>query len=262
MMNSDGEHGVRINKCFSKFASRRQADSYVEEGRVTVNGHHVESGTRVYTGDEVTLDGKPIKWEQVSTNFRYLKHWKRTGVVTTTDLRIENNIIEDIGISDRIFPVGRLDEQTSGVILLTSDGRVPNAVLGAARNCAKEYIVTADKYVTDYHMDRLRKGIVINTVAQRDRNLRKRLVAPTLPCDVSRASGRKLRVVLKEGRNRQLRKMLGALGYTVRSIQRISFMGITLEGLDKAGDWAYLNDIEMALLEQKLVSQGSNVLRK
>lgn len=266
-MVAEREGGVRINKCFSKFASRRQADMYVDQGRVAVNGVKVAPGARVFSGDDVTLDGDPVVWEQLLANdtskFRYLKHWKRTGVVCTTDSLVENNIIDDVRVSDvitdRIFPVGRLDENSSGLILLTSDGRVPNAVLGASRDCAKEYIVTPDQHISNADIEHLRNGVIIKTVAQRDRGVRKPLIAKTLPCIVERAGGIKLRILLKEGRNRQIRRMLGVLGITVRAIHRSAFMGITLDGLENPGDWTHLNKEEMALIERKLGELTLNV---
>ncbi len=176
-VRSKEEAGVRINKCFSSFASRRQADLFVEQGRVAVNGAIISAGTRVFSGDVVSLDGNVVDWERLAlasgtSEFRYLKHWKRTGVISTADPDIPNNIVSEIqrnhASEDRIFPVGRLDENSSGIILLTSDGRLPNAVLGADRDCAKEYIVTPDMPVTDEHLQMLRDGVVIKTVAQRD----------------------------------------------------------------------------------------------
>lgn len=255
------DEGVRINKCFASFASRRQADLFVEQGRVAVNGKIVSAGTRVHSGDSVSLDDDIINWERLAltsdtSQFMYIKHWKKSGTICTTDPEIPNNIVARIetgGTSnDRIFPVGRLDENSSGIILLTSDGRLPNAVLGARRDCSKEYIVTPDMVVSDEHLDMLRKGIVIKTVAQRDHRRREPLVSRTLPCVCERAGEVKLRILLKEGRNRQIRKMLGALGYTARAIHRISFNGITLEGLGGPGDWAYLTEAEVELLKRKL----------
>jgi hypothetical protein len=133
----EGE-GIRINKCFKDFTSRREADRLVQDGRVLVNGELALIGTKVFAGDEVTLDGKAVDWQQLAIvdtrveaeeQFRYIKYWKPRGVVCTTDERVRNNIIEAVGYPARIFPVGRLDKDSSGLILLTSDGRLPNAVL-------------------------------------------------------------------------------------------------------------------------------------
>lgn len=259
-MTAENSAGVRINKCFSSFASRREADMFVQQGRVSVNGRVVVAGTRVMEGDVVSLDDIEIDWERLTlasttSAFKYIKHWKDTGVICTTDVDIPGNIISQVKVddegstSDRIFPVGRLDENSTGIILLTSDGRLPNAMLGAGRGCSKEYVVTADMPVTDEHVEMLREGVVISTVAQRDHKRKDALVARTLPCEVDRVDDMKLKLSLKEGRNRQIRKMLGALGYTTRAIHRISFAGISLDGLAGPGSWAYLTDEEMKTLK-------------
>lgn len=251
-----------MNKCFKSFASRRESDSFVADGRVSINGTAASPGARVHPGDIVELDGEAIDWERLNvdiqtSSFTYLKMWKDIDVICTTDPTIPGNIISIVkGLpgagDDRIFPVGRLDEMSSGVILLTSDGRLPEAVLGASNDCAKEYIVTPDLHVTDEDMEELRRGVVITTVAQRDRGVRKSLTAQTLPCGCERQGDRDLYISLREGRNRQIRKMLGALGYTARAIHRVGFMGITLDGLERPGDFAPLNDKEMAIIEARL----------
>lgn len=253
--------GIRINKCFKSFASRRESDSFVASGRVRINGEVATSGARVFPGDNVELDGNTVEWERLTVNvqtetFTYLKHWKDRNVICTTDDSVPNNIIRQVEKlykgQDRIFPVGRLDEQSTGLILLTSDGRLSKAMLGAGKNCAKDYLVTPDMYVTDEDLQRLEEGIEITTEAQRDRNVRKRITAPTLPCEVKRYDGLRILLRLQEGRNRQIRKMLGALGYTTRRIRRIGFMGITLDGLAGPGDVKELSVTEMALVRNKL----------
>lgn len=258
---SQRNDGIRINKCFKSFASRRESDHFIASGRVNINGRTAKPGARVFPGDVVEFDGTVVEWERLTVDvatddFVYVKHWKDVGVICTTDSSIENNIINQVSsrlsAHDRIFPVGRLDETSSGIIILTSDGRLPNAVLGASKNCTKEYIVTPDMYVSDDDIQTLREGVVIKTIAQRDRNVRKPIVKPTLPCDVERREGLQLFIRLKEGRNRQIRKMLGVLGYTTRAIHRITFMGIDLHGLSGPGDVANLKDEEMKLIMAKL----------
>lgn len=230
-----------------------------------VNGAVVEMGTRIHPGDVVTLDGKDILWERLAlpdaclSNFVYLKHWKPLDVICTTDMSVPNNIVASIQGrdwgTDRIFPVGRLDEQSTGLILLTSDGRLPNAVLGASKGCTKEYVVTPDRRVTNAHLQEIREGIVITTTAQRDGARKAPLTAPTLPTECER-HGSKLVIRLQEGRNRQIRKMLGALGYTVRAIHRTDFMGIGLDGLDSPGQWAYLNETELTIVHDRLTKHN------
>lgn len=265
------DDGVRLNKCFKSQYSRRESDILINDGRVTVNGVCAKVGTRVRQGDEVALDGNVVEWERLTLGekdvFTYLKFHKPLGIVTTADTAIPNNIISCLdsnGYSgkDRVFTVGRLDEETSGVILCTTDGALVQAALGKNSRSAKEYIVGTDQRVSDDDCATLREGVVIKTVTQYSHG-RKPLLAPTLPCVVERAvpddqDDNQLRVVLREGRNRQIRKMLGAVGsYTVRSLRRISFMGITLEGIEAPGSWALLNEAEMALVRQCLSEKAT-----
>ena len=261
---SDG--GIRVNKCFKSFASRRESDSFIENGRVIINDRVAKSGERVFPGDVVKLDGTQVNWERltvdVSTNdFIYIKHWKAENVACTTDFSISNNIIDRIigfeDVQDRMFPVGRLDEASTGLILLTSDGRLPNTLLGAEKQCTKDYIVTPDKYVSDDDLDQLRRGVVITTVASRDRQVRKKTISRSLPCQIERQNDKNLLFHLQEGRNRQIRKMLGTLGYTTRKIHRIGFMDITLDGLKGPGDSVLLNSEEMATIKEKLQADAS-----
>lgn len=214
--------GVRINKCFKSRYSRRESDALIDSGRVAVNGRPVSPGARVRPGDVVTLDGDEVEWERLALGgtveeFAYIKLHKPVGVVTTSSDEVENNIISCLRNSgydgqDRVFFVGRLDEQTSGLILGTSDGSLVNAALGGSSTSVKEYVVVTDRRVSDEDMETLRRGVVIKTVAQYARG-RPALVAPTLPCIVERvvpedADDRQLRISLREGRNRQIRKML------------------------------------------------------
>lgn len=261
--DGDGFNGVRVNKCFKAFASRRQADGFIMDGRVRINGKVAVQGDRVNQGDEVKLDGKIVEWERLNvldeenldgkTVFRYLKYWKPARVVCTMDERIENSLFWDledrIEKGDRVFPVGRLDEMSTGLLLLTNDGRIPKAVLGRNSGCEKEYLVTVDKEVTDTHLKRLTNGVEITTVMVRGNGERDVLTAKTLPCRIEREGKRRLKIGLKEGRNRQIRKMLGKLGYTALNIHRVAVMGITLSGLERNGDIACLDESEMRIIQ-------------
>lgn len=259
--------GIRVNKCFKSFASRRESDMFVNYGRVMINGNVARPGARVFSGDVVRLDRDIVEWERLTLDiktddFLYIKHWKASDIICTTDSRIPNNIIDELsGFStkvdtDRVYPIGRLDQSSTGIILLTSDGRLPGAVLGANNDSEKKYIVSSDMYVSNDDMEQLRVGVDITTVAQRDRNVRKTFSARTLPCDVERLSGNDLEVTLREGRNRQIRKMMGALGYTTRMIHRTSFMGISLDGLSGPGDSCLLNEHEMGIVNEKLANSN------
>lgn len=280
---------IRINKVLKKTHSRRQADQLIADGRLSVNNEPVHSaGQRVIPyQDVIRLDGKIVEgWEklnyfssddsQQSTPttiqhkasqpvFEYIKYWKPIGVTCTTDRRIKDNLIDALlydgcNPKSRIFPVGRLDKDTSGIILMTSDGRLPNASLRGKYKHPKTYMVKANRPVSESDIQQLREGLVITTVAQRDGNRSKPLTAPTLPCDVrlvqsqyasrQNLDSRILEITLVEGRNRQIRKMMEALGYRVLGLHRKEFMGITLDGLDGEGDWSCLSEIEMDIVQK------------
>jgi 23S rRNA pseudouridine2604 synthase len=269
---------VRVNKCFKADYSRREADALVENGRVTINGRRASPGARVCPGDVVALNGEPVEWERLAApdadavdQFTYIKMHKPVDVVTTTAADVPNNIIaclNDAGYRgrDRVFPVGRLDEASSGLIILTTDGTLVNSALGAGSNSEKEYLVRTDVRVSEEHIQELRTGVVIKTVAQSSRG-RIPLVAPTLPCICERVSDEqddcRLRIVLREGRNRQIRKMVGNIGdYTVREIFRRSFMGITLRGIERPGSWALLDEDEMCLVRKTIATKESHTVEK
>jgi len=280
-----GGGGIRLNKVFKATHSRREADKLIESGRVSVNGEPLlnKGGIKVVPfRDVVTLDGKVIHgWEKmnainennVDTNgnhhagenlqtssFEYVKYFKPLGVTCTTDLRIKGNIIESIGRDGynprhRVYPVGRLDKETSGLIVLTSDGRMVNAVLRGEKKQPKVYKVMVNGPLEEEDLQRLRDGIVITTVTQRKGRSEEEntLVARTKNCKVERIGPSSCQMTLVEGRNRQIRKMMQALGFRVVKLHRIEFMGIHLtEGLKFPGDWAHLDEGEMELVENAL----------
>lgn len=295
---------VRINKCFREFASRREADRFVEDGRVAVNGVTATSGQKVQPGDVVTLDGKKVQWEVLAAElavnpknspssprsssntsppirardtdddddgseklpledrFCYIKYWKSRGVVCTCDRSIRGNILDALSQPPpgvRLFTVGRLDKDSTGLILLTSDGRLPNASLRSREGHPKVYRVTADRPIPDEDCRHLASGVVITTVAQRDRGVAKELTAATLPCRLKRDGdgGRRLLIELREGRNRQIRRMLDALGYETLELHRLSFMGIGLSGLWE-GEWKALDEREMRILRMAVRAAEAN----
>jgi 23S rRNA pseudouridine2604 synthase len=275
-----GEKGIRLNKVFKATHSRRAADDLIASGRVTINGNSVDSkgGSFVVPfKDVVELDGKLVSgWEEMNAvqettsndlstgNFEYVKYYKPRGVTCTTDRRIKGNIIDEIAYDGyrskhRVFPVGRLDKDTSGLILLTSDGRLPNASLRLSQKQAKTYHVRVNSEIRDSDIQTLRDGIVITTVAQRDRNA-KELTAKTKPCTVERFPDRSDSIVMTimEGRNRQIRKMLAGLNYHVVALRRVSFGGITLDDLQAPGAWRRLNVNEMEIIERILTEAIEN----
>ena len=204
-----------------------------------------------------------------SNTFSYIKYWKPRGVICTTDRSVSGNILDQLEQHDgchvrrdfsRLYPVGRLDKDTTGLLLLTNDGRLPNAALRKEHKQTKVYNVRARWMLDDHDLDCLSQGVVITTVAQRDGKKAAPLTAPTLPCRVDRLDGRSCRIYLTEGRNRQIRRMLQAIDNEVVDLHRVSFGGggkhkggvISLRGLDGPGDWQELEGEEMGLIDEIL----------
>ena len=225
-----GTDTSRINKYIasSGLCSRREADRLIEEGRVTVNGIVAESGMQVCGDDIVLVDGKNIIPE---TNDVYIAFNKPLGVTCTTDSRDPSNIIDYIGYPERIFPIGRLDKNSSGLILLTNDGSIVNTLLRAENNHEKEYQVTVDRPYDDKFIKEMQSGVPV-------------LGQITLPCKINRVSARVFRIILHQGLNRQIRRMCEYEGYKVVKLRRIRFMNINLGTLG-TGQWRYLTAKEV-----------------
>ena len=225
-----GTDTSRINKYIasSGLCSRREADRLIEEGRVTVNGIVAESGMQVCGDDVVLVDGKNIIPE---TNDVYIAFNKPLGVTCTTDSRDPSNIIDYIGYPERIFPIGRLDKNSSGLILLTNDGSIVNTLLRAENNHEKEYQVTVDRPYDDKFIKEMQSGVPV-------------LGQITLPCMINRVSARVFRIILHQGLNRQIRRMCEYEGYKVVKLRRIRFMNINLGTLG-TGQWRYLTAKEV-----------------
>ena len=228
-----GSAAIRINKFFTQqgLCSRREADRLIEEGRVTINGRVAVLGDQVRPGDVIVGDGRVVAWGNEPV---YIKFHKPVGITTTTELDVPDNIIAFIGHPARIFPVGRLDKDSSGLILLTNDGDIVNEVLRAEHGHEKEYLVQVDRPFDQAFLDRMARGVVI-------------LGKPTRPCTVSRCGKRQFRVILTEGRNRQIRRMCRALGYRVVSLHRVRIMHLTIGDL-RVGQWKNLTHQERARL--------------
>ena len=208
---------VSLNKFVAAtgICSRREADRWIDAGRLRINGSVAVRGNRVLPGDAVTLDGRPVGERP---DLVYLAFHKPAGVTSTTDAKDPDNIIDFVGYPERIFPVGRLDKASTGLILLTNDGDIVNDVLRAENEHEKEYIVTVDQPVTDRFVRRMAGGLPI---------LGKR----TKECTVERLGRHSFRIVLTEGMNRQIRRMCEYLGYRVRTLKRIRIMSIELGDL-------------------------------
>ena len=233
---------IRINKYLSEvgFCSRRAADKLLEDKRITINGKLPELGTKVFPQDEVRVDGELVG--KPKTEHVYIVFNKPVGIVSTTDVKGEkNNIIDFIGHSERIFPIGRLDKDSEGLIILTNDGDIVNKILRSKNNHEKEYIVTVDRPIDSNFVRKMASGIpILGTV--------------TDPCKVELISKFKFRIVLTQGLNRQIRRMCEFLGYTVKQLKRIRVMNIHLD--IPVGKWRDLTEKELAQLNEMIADSS------
>ena len=229
---------TRINKFLSEagFCSRRAADKLIDAGRVTINGKVPEMGTKVEDGDEVRVDGKVVR--NGEEELVYLAFHKPVGVVCTTDTKREkDNIIDYIGYPSRIFPVGRLDKPSEGLIFLTNDGDIVNKILRAKNNHEKEYVVRVNKPIRGNFIRDMRNGVpVLETV--------------TNPCFVEQTGDREFRIILTQGLNRQIRRMCEYLGYEVKKLKRIRIMNMHLDMPE--GTWRDFRPEELQEMKRML----------
>lgn len=222
---------TRINKYLSEagYCSRRAADKLILQKRITVNGQLPEMGTKVSSQDEIRVDDKLIG--QPSEDFVYLAFNKPVGIVCTTDTRVEkDNIIDYINYPKRIFPIGRLDKPSEGLIFLTNDGDIVNKILRAKNGHEKEYIVGVNKLITDDFLNRMRNGIpILNTLTKK--------------CKAEKIDSHTFKIILTQGLNRQIRRMCEYLDYQVTSLKRIRIMNVSLDV--PVGQWRYLTKAEL-----------------
>jgi 23S rRNA pseudouridine2604 synthase len=230
-----------LNKYISEtgICSRREADRLIEEGRVTINGKVARKGNRVKESDIVKIDKKPLKEKPKTV---YLALNKPRGITCTTDLKDKSNIIDFLKFSGRIFPIGRLDKPSDGLIFLTNDGDIVNKILRAGNNHEKEYVVTVNKPIDDKFIQKMSTGVAI-------------LDTVTKPCPVRKEGTHQFRIILTQGMNRQIRRMCEVLGYEVRTLTRVRIMNITLRGLP-VGKWRYFSEAEIKNINQ-LVANSS-----
>jgi 23S rRNA pseudouridine2604 synthase len=224
---------LRINKYISEkgICSRREADKLIEAGRVTINGAKADTGSKVKSSDEVRLDGKLLTERE---NLVYIALNKPVGITSTTEHKIKDNIVDFINYPQRIFPIGRLDKDSEGLILLTNDGDIVNKILRAGNNHDKEYIVTVDKPITAEFIQGMSSGVkILGTI--------------TKPCIITREGRNVFRIILTQGLNRQIRRMCEAFGYKVVKLKRIRIMNIHLKDLP-TGKWRYLTREELTAL--------------
>lgn len=222
---------VRINKYLSEigYCSRRAADKLIQEGRITVNGEPVEMGLKVTPADEIAVDG--IVVDQAGDKPVYIAFNKPVGIVCTTDTRVEkDNIIDYINYPTRIFPIGRLDKPSEGLIFLTNDGDIVNKILRARNQHEKEYVVTVNRPITDEFIQKMSAGVpILDTV--------------TRPCVVKQTHKKEFRIILTQGLNRQIRRMCEYLDYRVVTLKRVRIMNVSLD-VGK-GKWRHLTKKEM-----------------
>lgn len=230
---------ISLNKFISEtgYCSRREADKLIEAGLVTVNGKQPKSGNRVSYADVIKIDGKPLKPKEKPL---YIAFNKPVGVSSTTDRKDKYNIIDYLHHPKRIFPIGRLDKPSEGLIFLTNDGDIVNKILRAGNNHEKEYIVTVDKPITTDFIQRMSNGIkILDTVTQK--------------CFVKQESKYVFKIILTQGLNRQIRRMCEVLNYHVTKLIRIRIMNITLSGI-APGKWRYLTQPEIDTINKLVES--------
>ncbi len=241
----------RLNKFISEsgYCSRRAADKLIEESRVKINGHIPELGTKVQPGDVVYVDGKLIGAMPDNKSDRvYIAYNKPIGITCTTERHVRGNIIDAIGHSDRIFPIGRLDKPSEGLIFLTSDGDIVNKILRAENSHDKEYIVTVDKPISERFILRMSKGVpILGTI--------------TKPCIVKVHSKYEFRIILTQGLNRQIRRMCEYLDYEVLKLKRSRIMSVEL-GTLRPGQWRDLTKEEMTEINSAVATSTKTALPK
>lgn len=239
LQKNDMNHpdSTRLNKAIGTtgYCSRREADTLIEKGRVTINGKIAGLGDRVMPNDQIRVDGKLLT---ENDNLVYIMLNKPVGITCTTDTRFDDNVVDFIKHPERIFPIGRLDKPSEGLLLLTNEGDIVNKILRAGNKHEKEYIVKVDRHVTDEFVKRMGSGIpILDTVTKR--------------CQVERLSRFEFRIILVQGLNRQIRRMCEYLGYEVVALQRIRIMNLTLGDLP-VGQWRDLTKQELAILKHSV----------
>jgi 23S rRNA pseudouridine2604 synthase len=230
---------VRLNKYISEsgICSRRDADKFIEEGKVLINGEKAPIGAKVSPEDKVTVNGKVIRTKNEKI---YIAFNKPIGITCTTETHVKGNIIDYIGFKERIFPIGRLDKPSEGLIFLTSDGDIVNKILRAGNNHEKEYLVTVDKPITEDFIKKMGNGVpILDTITKK--------------CFVKKEGKYVFRIILTQGLNRQIRRMCEFLNYNVTKLQRVRIMNVTLKDLP-LGKWRYLTEKEMITINNLIKS--------
>lgn len=238
-MLSENENSISLNKYISDtgMCSRRKADLLISEGRVLLNNTIAVKGNRVFAGDLVKVDGSPIR-EKDNPDLVYIALNKPVGIICTTDQNIKNNIVDFVKYPKRIFPIGRLDKPSEGLILMTNDGNIVNKILRIGNRHEKEYIVSVNKPIKSDFLKKMAGGVpILGTITE--------------PCTIEQTGNHTFRIILTQGLNRQIRRMCEYLGYEVTALKRVRIMNIQLGNL-QTGKWRYLSNEEMKKLELQL----------
>ena len=241
IVHNDRGDTIRLNKYISEsgFCSRREADKLIESGLVTIDGVKATMGTKVSKGQKVKVNGKLISKDE---DLVYIVLNKPVGITCTTEHKVKGNIVDFVNHKKRIFPIGRLDKDSQGLILMTKDGDIVNKILRAGNNHEKEYIVTVNKPINEEFVKRMSNGIKI-------------LGQVTKKCYVKKEGNNTFRIILTQGLNRQIRRMCEALGYEVVKLKRIRIMNINLGEL-RIGEWRDLTYKELKGLNNLISTSG------
>lgn len=240
---------IRLNKFISDsgVCSRREADKYIETGHVTINGRRAKIGDMVSPAfDKVLLSGNPVEARDAES-FVLMAFNKPVGLVSTTEIGAKDSVVSYIGFHERIFPIGRLDKDSQGLLLLTNNGNIVNKILRAGNQHEKEYVVTVDKPITEEFIQRMGSGVPI-------------LGEVTKKCKVSKETTNIFRITLIQGLNRQIRRMCEFFGYEVVKLERVRIMNVTLKGLP-VGEWRLLEDKEIAQIMEAIADSSSDDLK-
>ena len=235
------EETVRLNKFLSEkgICSRREADRLVDEGKVMVNGVYAVMGQKVSSADEIVVDGKKVSTKQVKPVLIAVN--KPAGIVcTTARFEGEKNIVDMVKYPTRIYPIGRLDKESEGLILMTNLGDLANEISKASNSHEKEYVVTVNNQVTESFLDKMRRGMHLEEIN-----------ADTMPCVCTKTGNREFHIILKQGLNRQIRRMCAACGYRVETLKRIRIMNIHLGNIPQ-GNFRNVTDAEFDKLIKTL----------
>lgn len=240
-MENKNQQSINLNKFISStgICSRREAEKLIVEGRVTINGKPTQLGNRVFQKDVVKVNGRLLKQKAKTL---YIALNKPVGIVSTTDSKERNNIVKAVNHPQRLFPIGRLDKPSEGLIFLTNDGDIVNKILRAGNNHEKEYIVSVNKTIDDDFIKKMSNGIpILGTVTKK--------------CRVEKISEKVFKIILVQGLNRQIRRMCEYLDYEVTKLKRTRIMNVKLDNL-KPGDWRELTEEELNIINSMIATSS------